>query len=246
MERENSTCPFCPIGSKKKSFYDNEHSRVLNQYVRQGVDISNSVLFQTDHFQVKPDILPGHPEGRHLLLFPREHVLSLRELPLSLGGEIGYILHEMEYRFGNIVFFEHGSGNETESTPQSVFHAHGHIYAAEGIDIVSYMKEILTRGLGNEREVYSYNLTGERSLSPSVLEGIHQFVEPGGNYLYIQQGRDGFFVNLPWEAKSQIAQRSMHLLYSGEVLNWKEIPQSEALQVLAVQRIINLIENCEF
>jgi len=221
-------CSFCDIGVS-----DFPH---FKEY---GVDhLDQFVVAQTDHFNVKPDILPGNPDGRHMLIHPKFHTFNYAEMHAH-AQEIGGLLYELEHRFGPLAVFEHGGTKEGNSN-QSVYHAHFHAYGGlEGFDIISYMEYMLSGGLG---ERYDYLVKP----APDYAFLLNLKARYNGHpYLYVEQGPWAIFAEDKDESmKSQITQRSMHQFFSGEILDWKKIPENDIFAKESVRRINNLIHKC--
>lgn len=198
------------------------------------------VVSQTDHFNVKPDILPGNPDGRHMLIHPKFHTFNYAEMH-AYTQEIGGLLHNLEQQFGPLAIFEHGGTKEGNSN-QSVYHAHFHAYGGlEGFDMISYMEYMLSGGLdANERYSYKVKPAPDYAFLVNLKERYN-----GHPYLYMEQGPWAIFAEDKGEnMRSQVTQRSMHKFFSGEILDWKKIPDEDIYAKESVKRIQKLIEKC--
>lgn len=200
-------------------------------------------IAETDNFFVKPDILPVNPDGRHFLVFPKEHRLNFA----SYGGnpqivdELGRLIYQLEQRYGQLVIFEHGGIKEGNSN-QSVYHAHFHaIGGLEGFDVISWMEYMVSGGL-NQDEVYPYKIFPAPNYD--FLSNLyHRF--NGHSYLYVEQGPWALYVEDPSNnMRSQVTQRSMHKFFSGRVLDWKKIPENEEFARESARRLANAYELC--
>lgn len=198
---------------------------------------------ETEHFIVKPDILPANPDGRHFLVFPKEHKFNFA----SYGGnpeivyDLGRLIYSLEQKFGQLVIFEHG-GIKEGSNNQSVYHAHFHaIGGLEGFDIISWMTDMVSGGL-DPNEIYPYTIFPAPNYD--FLSNLHQRFN-GHPYLYIEQGPNALYVEDPNEQmKSQVTQRSMHLFFSGKILDWKRIPENDEFARESARRLANICDLC--
>jgi hypothetical protein len=228
---KDPNCSFC--------YYKNSNFPHFEKFGKERLD--RYLVSETDHFQVKPDILPGNPDGRHLLIHPKEHVFNHATLSYY-ADEVGHLLYSLEKKFGPLVIFEHG-GLKSGQNNQSIYHAHFHAYGGlENTDIISYMAKMLKGGLGSE-EVYPFEI-----LPAPDYAFITNLAGRFNNhpYLYVEQGNWAIIVDDYQEKmKSQVTQRSMHRLFSGEELDWKKIPDREDFARESVRRIANLISLCE-
>src|SRR3989338_1084130 len=224
-------CAFC-----------NYNNQAFPHYERYGQDnLSRFVVAETDNFLVKPDILPGNSDGRHVLVHPKRHVYNHAGL-VGHSDEVGRLTYDLEQKFGPLVVFEHG-GLQPGNNVQSVYHAHFHAYGGlEKVDVIAWMQYMLNGGLGSD-EIYPYDIIPAPDFAfITNLSGRFN----GIPYLYVEQGPWGLIVeDCEERMRSQITQRSMHLLFSGEVLDWKKIPESELLARESVRRIRNLIDFCQ-
>ncbi len=226
-------CPFCHFGLSNFPH--------LTELGVPGVD--RYTVAETRHFWVKPDVLPGNPEGKHILIIPRPHVYNYAGLAADSGivYELGGLMRELEARFGPLVIFEHG-GLGPGQNHQSIYHAHFHAYAGlEGVDVISYMHDMLNGGLEPDGLVYPHviikNLKAHFNGNPT-------------SYLYIEQGPWAIYAPDPnGTMRSQITQRAMHLLFSGLKLDWKKIEEhrgwGDDWGKLSAQRIMSLIDFCQ-
>lgn len=234
MERKkidfDPNCPFC------------HRQNIFPHFQQFGVwNLESYRVAETDHFFVKPDVLPSNPDGRHFLVFPKKHVYNYAGL-VEHTWEIGNLIYNLEQRFGPLVIFEHG-GIRNGNNVQSVYHAHFHaIGGLEGIDIIDWMKYMLSGGLSSD-EVYPFEeIPAADYAFLNNLSGVFN----GCPYLYVEQGPRAIIVHDPEEKlQSQITQRSMHLFFSGEILDWKKIPENEEFARESVRRLANLIGLCE-
>lgn len=223
-------CGFCDYGKQK-----------FRHFPQYGVgDLANYVVAETDHFSVKPDIVPGNPDGRHILVHPKAHVYNHAGLT-DHAQEVGQLVYRLEQKFGPLVVFEHG-GLQPGNNVQSIYHAHFHAYGGlEDVKVIDWMEYMLSGGLAAD-EIYPYEVVPAPDYAfITNLSGRFN----GTPYLYVEQGPWGLFVEDPNERmKSQIIQRSMHRFFSGQILDWKKIPEREDLARESVRRISNLIDLC--
>ena len=204
-------------------------------------NLSAYVVDQSDNFLVKTDIIPGNPDGRHLLVHPREHVYNHAQL-VNHADEVGRLVYRLEQRFGPLTIFEHG-GLSPGNNVQSIYHAHFHAYGGlEDVDVIGWMRHMLTGGL-NPDEIYPFEIFPAPDYTfITNLSGRFN----GIPYLYVEHGPLSIFVeDTDKKMKSQITQRSMHEWFSHEVLDWKRIPEREDFARESVRRIRNLIDLCQ-
>jgi diadenosine tetraphosphate (Ap4A) HIT family hydrolase len=227
-------CPLCNYNANAMLHFQEYGKGRLDLYT----------ILESENFLVKPDVLPGNPEGKHFLLHPKTHTYNYAEMH-NYAAEIGSVLYEMERCFGPLVIFEHGGIHEGNSN-QSVYHAHSHLYAGlENFDIIDYMRYMLSGGLEQD-EIYPHTI--KPAPDYAFLANLKERYN-GNPYLYIEQGSWAIFAeDLAGTMKSQITQRSMHRCYSGDemgkILNWKNIPECETSTRESVKRLAKLIDNC--
>jgi len=232
MEKKDN-CPFCFIGS-----YPFPH---FEKFGRARLD--TFPILETDNFQVKPDILPANPDGRHFLVFPKTHVHNFAQFggnPLVVD-ELGRLVYQLEQKFGPLVIFEHGGVNEGNNH-QSVYHAHFHVIGGlQGYDIISYMSDMVSGGLGQD-EIYPHRILPAPNYD--FLSNLHHRFN-GYPYLYIEQGPWALYIEDGLEQiKSQVTQRAMHNFFSGKILDWKKIPKNEEFARESVRRLANIVDWC--
>lgn len=87
-------------------------------------------VMETEHFYVTVS-LGAMVEG-HILIIPKEHFLSMGELPNTLMCELEYLMQMLQKVLHDefqkdIIAFEHGTGNKSDLSAASVVHAHMHL-----------------------------------------------------------------------------------------------------------------------
>ena len=237
---EKKPCGFCDTQQilKQDPGFPRHH---LTEFGLPRLDIVP--LFQTDRLAVFPDILPAEPHGLHFLVVPSQHGQAYAQRP-ELADELGYIIARVESEFGvPMIRGEHGGGSPEmgygESKNQSVYHQHIHLAGNPyGLDVLEYMRDALKRKEGiNYRTLHGLDGT------PSPILRRRYTGHP---YLYIQQGSEGIWAEDPGDTfRSQILQRNLSALLSGEPLNWKHIPNKPDLARLSAQRIVKVFEQCK-
>ncbi len=126
-DTQHEDCFLCRIGNlngSKKPLW------VYNKTVENEVDV---IIMETSHFFVVPEL--GSIRKGYLMICPKEHILSMAELPDGYFAEYYQIERDIEfilkstYGFDQPVsFFEHGSDpNGKSSHKRSVVHAHTHL-----------------------------------------------------------------------------------------------------------------------
>lgn len=232
MEKKDN-CSFCFIGS---SYFDH-----FRRFGRERLD--TFPILESAHFQVKPDILPVNPDGRHFLVFPKDHVYNFAQFGgnRSIVDELGRLVYTLEQKFGPLVIFEHGGIQEGDNH-QSVYHAHFHaIGGLKGFDIISYMKDMVSGGLGPD-EIYPYRILPAPNYD--FLSNLHHRFN-GHPYLYVEQGSWALYIeDLNGQMRSQVTQRAMHKWFSGEILDWKKISENEEFARESVRRLANIVDWC--
>lgn len=216
--KEISECKFC-----------NSHGSDLDHFKEHGVDrIDLARLTETENFYVIPDSLPVHPDGLHVLLVPKIHLYSFASLPESIDLEAQAQIDAMTDFFGgDVAIFEHGGVKHGGNT-QSVYHAHAHIIAAEGNDVISYVKQTLD----------SHKLPWEpvhpnHHSVPTIRESFQ-----GHGYFFIQHNNRAIISHDPADSfPSQMTQRTMSQLLTGEVVDWKRVPEVPRFADLSVNRV---------
>lgn len=232
--KEENKCPLCHLETSK-----------FTHFIDLGVPgIDRYPVAETDHFFVKPDVLPGNPDGRHMLIFPKFHTYNFAQLATpEIIVEVGSLMKELEGFFGPLVVFEHG-GLKDGQNHQSVYHAHTHAYGGlEGADVIAYMHDMLNGALEPDGLAYPHTIIPAPDYS--FLANLREHFE-GTPYLYIQQGHWAIYASDPnGIMRSQITQRAMHNLFSRQELDWKRIQQhrewGDDWGRLSAQRIMNLI-----
>jgi len=206
--------------------------------------IDRVIIHESDNFLVKPDVLPGNPDGIHMLLIPKVHTLNFAGQN-EFTDEIGRIMYTLEQHFGPLVVFEHG-GLQEGSNHQSVYHAHAHLYGGlDGFDIISYMSDMLNGKLPPDYRNYPHQIVPATNYA-FVTDAWRYFQRQPVPYLFIQQRPWGIFVSDPENnMASQITQRAMHLFFSGEIFDWKQLESHPDWQKLSIVRILSLLEKCK-
>lgn len=122
-------CPFC---NQFRDCIDRGVSRHIFE------DDFDRILYQDNDFVVVPTLGPL-VEG-WLMIIPRDHILSIRELPVSLRPKLlrlkRCISEILGRAYSDPIFFEHGSLTSTKSAGACVVHAHLHALPRH-IDIIS-------------------------------------------------------------------------------------------------------------
>jgi len=200
-------------------------------------------ILESDNFLVKPDVLPVNPDGLHFLVFPKRHYYNFAQSggDSLIVDELGRLVYQLEEKFGSLVIFEHGGVQEGNSH-QSVYHAHFHaVGGLNQYNIISYMKDMVSGGLAQD-EIYPYeileapNYVFLSNLHRRFNEHPYLYVEQGSWALYIEDSED--------RIRSQVTQRSMHRWFSGQVLDWKKIPENEEFARESVKRLANIVDWC--
>lgn len=195
--------------------------------------IDLAILRKTENFVAKPDSLPVHPEGIHMLVIPNKHTYSFAQLPTEVGPEVQDLVGDLETTLGEeLVLFEHG-GIKHGGKIQSVYHAHAHLIGSGGNNVLGYMAGVL------EQEQIGYDVVSADHNPVRNIQGAFQ----NQGYFYIQQ--DGFAIvaHDPNEVlPSQLAQRNMSALLTGEVVNWKKMGANPRYADLSVGRISSLLD----
>jgi len=237
---EKKPCNFCDTEQilKKSPGYPRHH---LIEFGLPRLDIVP--LMQTENLAVFPDILPAEPHGLHFLVVPSAHGQAYAQRP-ELADELGYIIARVESEFGvPMIRGEHGGGSPEmgygESNNQSVYHQHVHLAGNPyGLDVLGYMKDALRR---------------KENIDCKTLHGLDGTPSPvvsrkytGHPYLYIQQGSEGIWAEDVGDTfRSQILQRNLSSLLSGDPLDWKLIPSKPDLARLSAQRIMKVFNQCK-
>lgn len=237
---EISQCRFCdtPQILKRDVGFPRHH---LTEFGLPRLDVVS--LIQTKNLAVFPDILPAEPNGLHFLVVPSNHGQAFAQRP-DLADELGYVIARVEEEFGApMIRGEHGGGSPEqgygESKNQSVYHQHLHLAGnPEGRDVLEHMKDALTR----KEKIHFKSLHGLDGTPSPIVAGRYT----GHPYLFIQQGSEGIWAEDPGDTfPSQILQRNLSSLLSGEVLNWKKIDGNPDLARLSAQRLAKVFEQCK-
>lgn len=139
-------------------------------------NIKNCILWETPNFLVWPSVGPL-VEG-HLLIVPKNHYLSMAELPEELCRELENLIADVRRLFnkknGKVIFFEHGSAPECLSKKaNSIDHAHLHALPLDfdlskvlrekfGSAEVTTIKELKTIFKGIKPYIYFESAEGRR------------------------------------------------------------------------------------
>ncbi len=220
---ERDICPFC---TPQMIGFTHFEERGLPR-------IDLSVVRKSKSFRVQPDSLPVHPNGSHMLIIPNDHLYGFAFVPTEHGEEVQTLIDGLESTLEEeLVLFEHG-GIKHGGGLQSVYHAHAHLIGSEGHDVLSYMGQVMS-GDGIDYELISANHNPIRNIQNTFR---------GEGYFYVQQNGNALMAHDPEDVlPSQIAQRNMSLLLTGEVVNWKEMPQNPQYADLSIGRISTLLE----
>ena len=208
-------------------------------------DLSKNQILRTPNFVVKPDSFPVHPNGRHVLIHPRNHGVNFATMG-EHASEIGEAVYAIEQLWGErVAIFEHGGSlTNEESSVQSIYHAHVHIVGGLGdVDVIRYMSDMLNGGLEHDGLTYPHSVSWVPN--DAFVENLkyHYGEDP---YLYIQQGGTAIYAADPLNImRSQITQRSLHSWFSRTTeLNWKQFGENEEFAALAANRILTLLDHC--
>ena len=195
-------------------------------------------LIETEHAKVHVDVLPVGSDGLHFLVIPNTHVLNSSLASPESIFDMGKDLYLMENIYKTTFFMaEHGGSPLVVGTGsiQSVYHSHIHAIGTQGLDCLSYMRDVL-----KTMHIDSIDVKASDPNPSETLRGLYT----GHPYLYFQQGMAGLFaVDIDHNFPSQITQRSMSRLFNKEVLNWKNIPREPELARLSVQRTVHAHDN---
>jgi len=225
MKKED--CNFCDVNVNK-----------LPHFPRWNAErIDNTVIIDTPSIKVKPDILPGNP-NMHLLAIPKAHKFGYATMP-EVVNDLGQIMRTVMKKAGEYpAFFEHGGLGEGDKK-LSVYHVHGHIYGSKGMRLVDYMRDRFT---SFKIPYINVDLT-----DASPAKTIQDFFKENKlvSYIFAQQGRDAVIaLDHDDSFPSQVTQKSMHELFSGAVLDWKQLkdPDTTDLARLSLNRMSNIIK----
>lgn len=159
--------PDCEICVEFDAAYAPEH------YLYRGVSSAGRILAQTDHFVLVPDYAPLM--SGHLLLFAREHALSMADY-LSVGGtranEIPQLLSRYTSQYGAPALIEHGSTLEVERERPCVAHAHLHLLPLAADDL----KNEFARDSGGAATTATWSDVSQASGREYVLVGSSESV----------------------------------------------------------------------
>ncbi|GAU08245.1 hypothetical protein [Desulfoplanes formicivorans] len=117
-----------------------------------------TILFSTDNFSIIPSI--GAINKSHVLIVPNRHLLSIASTNLEYHEELVYIKkilqrYNIERCGQSLLFFEHGTGSESNNAGACVEHAHLHgIFDIENFHRV-ILEEIEMIYLSSSSEIYS-------------------------------------------------------------------------------------------
>ncbi len=241
---------FVMAEKKQCGFCSTEHQlRNLSKYPRShffeyGIPRPEETpIIRTENIAVFSDVLPAEPNGLHFLVVPTLHAQAFAQRS-DLKDELGYVIARVEEEFGTpMIRGEHGGGDPNmgylESRNQSVYHQHMHLVGnPNGLDILEWMKDEIKRKEG---------------IKLTTLHGLDGTPTPilrknftGHPYLFIQQGPEGVWAEDVGDTfRSQILQRNLSNLLSGDPLNWKLIPSKPDLARLSAQRIMKVFDQCK-
>jgi hypothetical protein len=237
MSAENK-CTFCTLNDGPNAF------SISREY---GLPFpaEQAILLETDHFFVKPDVLPIEPDGRHVLIIPTVQVDGAHPFSFAAltryADEVGTLITTLEQIYGGrLLLAEHGASREGGSV-QSVYHAHTHaIYVDHGVEPLEFMVDVLKK-----RHIQPHHLNIHDPSHPVTLAREYT----GQGYIYLQYGNDAL-IACGDDFPSQITQRAISgLLNAGEELNWKKMgvrgEKRPDLAKEALQRTMMLIERCK-
>lgn len=121
-EVHSDECIFCNALEKGNI------GNTINFLKYQNNQLTNRILFTTEHFTVIPDLSPII-EG-HLLILTNHHYYSMTSIPKQLKNEFhnvfNYVAKLLSIKYQPPVFFEHGSLCELDNGADCISHAHIH------------------------------------------------------------------------------------------------------------------------
>ena len=124
------SCFLCAVGH-----HHDRNGRELNPlfiYNQYTSEINDVIIYETQNFFVKIEY--GCMVKGMLMICPKEHILSVVQIPDNQMSEYKQIMRDIEfllkeiYEEGTVVFFEHGSNLDGYSSHErSIVHAHIHV-----------------------------------------------------------------------------------------------------------------------
>lgn len=136
--RDNK-CIFCKNFKDKALSY--WISTINNTIVDILIDKENVILYESEHFYVIPDIAPL--TIGHVLIVSKNHINSMTKLSRCMALELRNLVNIIDPIIScnhktNVVYFEHGPGDNQSQSLKSVNHFHLHCVPTN-IDITSIM-----------------------------------------------------------------------------------------------------------
>lgn len=198
-------CPFC------NKFNGKVDLSYFNRYFAQKYNIEQRCVYETKNFACVPS-LGSFVEG-YLLIVPRQHFLSFREVPYQHYDELNSIINVIAefYNYcyhSSFVIFEHGSSFDGKTGGMSVTHAHLHIlpYKQSLISIISDFDFI---------RFENFNAFNENILIRQCEKPYLFFKDIDGMYYYSENA------NIPSQFFRKIICNDLGLQGKGD---WKEYP----------------------
>jgi diadenosine tetraphosphate (Ap4A) HIT family hydrolase len=120
MINASGQCPFCPNGL---TLNDPDETRLI--------------ILENDYWIVKHNRHPLTGSRVHLVLIPKIHVTSAKNLPNEFRNELFSIINQMDRQFnatGSVVYFRQGDTNVTGAT---VHHMHAQYLVPDNHQLVN-------------------------------------------------------------------------------------------------------------
>lgn len=168
-------CSFCSeiCGSEENNFFE---IYVKNKF--EDKKLNSRIVASTKNFVIMPMVGPLVPG--YLLVVPKEHYLSIAQLPNNQIEELKIIKNELKKVFknyyGDVVFYEHGAISCTKKGGSCSDHAHLHVV---GVNV----------DVKNEFKKYGYKLREIKEYSDIIQQKKRNMP-----YLYYENQEERMFI----------------------------------------------------
>ena len=188
-------CDFCAeMQSDKNTYFFSTYGSVLQ----------NRIIYETENFFVYPTI--GQIVEGYLLILPKEHYLSIGQMPKKFITEVeqikNFLYKQVSKMYMPPIFFEHGSVKEAGGC--GVYHAHIHVVPC------NVSKEII--------EVISKSYVLHQI---KTMYELSQYIKQDKPYLYFEDNKKTRYVFEIDEIPSQYIRRIFAELIFAKEWDWK-------------------------
>jgi ATP adenylyltransferase len=179
----------------------------------------DTILFESENFVATPTI--GALVEGWLLVIPRQHFLSMANLPVYLLNELNdfrmRVAREIEFHYGPVTVVEHGPSNPSSAVSCGVDHAHFHLVPLE-FDVLVKISTILPSIEWRKIDAFQQTIP------------LHQ---QGLDYLYVEVSDSCAYVATSKQFPSQLLRRAVaeHLGCPNQ-FDWRKYVDGTSMEIL--------------